>query len=241
MSSSTVLQLNDTVKDEAVCRYYNDTCKIYIKPHEIYTLTTKTAIDQLIQRKVALLVQQCCSKYGFVLSGVSSTRSMNQANRTLCKPLQIVTRSVGMIPPEHLNGAFLYKVCYKVFVCNPPLGKVLPVTILDKNKIGIRCYYYPFQYDKDSRTVSKSDVIKANANFVTFFLPKALHYNHTEKETTTTLSDLYNAEVERIDKYALEESNVQPIMHVKILQKRFDINDKQISVIGVLSHQTDDV
>lgn len=236
---TATLELNSTVLDKAVCRYYDDTCKIYIKPHEIYTLTSKSDINHLIQRKVALLVQQSCSKYGFVLSGVSSTRSMTQSNRALCKPLQIVSRSVGEIPPEHLNGAFLYQICYKVFVCNPPIGKVLPVTMLDKNKLGIRCYYYPFQYDKDTNTVSKSDVIKAHANFVILFLPKALHYNHTEEGTDNTLSDVYNAEEERIDKFAMEDSDRQPILHVKILQKRFDINDKQISAVGVLSNQGD--
>ena len=237
---TTTLQLNSTVLDKAVCRYYDDTCKIYIKPHEMYTLTSKSAINHLIQRKVALLVQQSCSKYGFVLSGVSSTRSMTQSNRALCKPLQIVSRSVGEIPPEHLNGSFLYKICYKVFVCNPPIGKVLPVVVLDKNKIGIRCYYYPFLYNTDTNTVLKSDVIKANTNFVILFLPKALHYNHTEEGTEKTFSDAYNAEEERIDKYAQEDSDRQPILHVKILQKRFDINDKQISVVGVLSEPTHD-
>ncbi len=232
---STLLQLNPTILDTAVCRYHDDTCKIYIKPHEIYTLTSKADINQLIQRKVALLIQQCCSKYGFVLSGVSSTRSMTQSNRALYKPLQIISRSVGEIPPEHLNGAFLYKICYRVFVCNPPIGKVLPVVVLDKNKLGIRCYYYPFQYDTETNTVSKSDVIKANANFIILFLPKALHYTHTSDDSEETLADVYNAEEERIDTIEQDDDGRQPILHVKILQKRFDINDKQISVVGVLA------
>ena len=120
------LVINSTVKNVAICSYKDDECKVYIKPYEIHTLTSLKEIDQFIQRKVALQVQQSCTKHGYVLSGFSSKHTNNGSNRELHKPLQITTRSMGEIPHEHLNGAYLYRVCYRVFVCNPPIGSVLP-------------------------------------------------------------------------------------------------------------------
>jgi hypothetical protein len=232
------LVLNTTVFDEDVCRYHDDERKLYINPHELFTLTSIADIDNLIQRKVALLVQQCCSTNGFVLSGVSSTRNKIRSNRSLYKPLQIVSRSVGEIPPEHLNGVFLYKICYRIFVCNPSIGKILPVTVLDKNKVGIRCHYYPYAYDAENNEVATGDVIRAAANFIIVFLPKALHYNKTPLEghpEQASHAELYDQEEARIDSLSQTGGDTQAILHIKVLQKRFDINDKQISVVGVLS------
>ena len=233
------LLLNSTANDVEVCAYQKDERKIYIYPNELYLITSKNDIERLIQRKIGLLVQQCCSEHGFVLSGTGSTRSRTQSNRALYKPLKILSRTAGEIPTEHLNGTFLYNISYSVFACNPPIGKILPVTVLDKNKLGIRCYYYPYVYDMDKNEVSKSDVMKASAQFVVFFLPKVLHYNSVEstddEDTKKSPEQLYEQEEERIDSYAESNSRSQPILHVKILQKRFDINDKQISVVGILS------
>ena len=233
------LLLNSTANDVEVCAYQKDARKVYIYPNELYMITSKRDIERLIQRKIGLLVQQCCSEHGFVLSGVGSTRTRTQSNRALYKPLKILSRTAGEIPAEHLNGAFLYNISYSVFACNPPIGKILPVTVLDKNKLGIRCYYYPYMYDTEKNEVSKSDVIKASSQFVVFFLPKVLHYNSVEytddEETKQSPAQLYEQEEARIDKFSECNSYVQPILHVKILQKRFDINDKQISVVGILS------
>ena len=61
-----------------------------------------------------------------------------------------------------------------------------------------------------------------------------------------TPKELYEAEEARIDANDTNDGNdayddrygggngKQVIVHVKILQKRFDINDKQISAVGVL-------
>jgi hypothetical protein len=204
----------------------------------MHTITSTTDIDDMIRRKIGLSVQQCCTEHGFILSGIGSTRSRTQSNRALHKPLQIVARSVGEIPAEHLNGAFLYNVCYRVFACNPPIGKVLPMTVLDKNKLGIRCYYYPFQYNINTNDVENSDVMKASANFVVAFLPKALHYSSggsdVNNDNDTSPEELYKKEEARIDDLLNSGGSTQAILHVKVLQKRFDINDKQISTVGIL-------
>ena len=233
------LELNCTANDASVCSYQDDHKNVYLRPNEMHTITSKADIEDMIRRKIGLSVQQCCSEHGFVLSGIGSTRSRTQSNRALHKPLQIISRSAGEIPAEHLNGSFLYSVCYRVFACNPPIGKVLPMTVLDKNKLGIRCYYYPYQYDTEKNEVSNGDAIKASANFVVAFLPKALHYssNHeTDGNDGDVLSpdELYKREELRIDELLNSNSSKQAILHVKILQKRFDINDKQISTVGVL-------
>ena len=235
------LELNCTVNDADVCSYQDDHKNVYLRPNEMHTITSKADIEDMIRRKIGLSVQQCCSEHGFVLSGIGSTRSRTQSNRALHKPLQIISRSAGEIPPEHLNGSFLYSVCYRVFACNPPIGKVLPMTVLDKNKLGIRCYYYPYQYDTDKNEVSNSDIIKASANFVVAFLPKALHYSSGQQagddNDTVTPDELYKREEMRIDDLLNSNSSKQAILHVKILQKRFDINDKQISTVGVLCNE----
>ena len=82
-------------------------------------------------------------------------------------------------------------------------------------------------------------MIRSHANFIIIFLPKALHYNSKDNDETEkkTPIELYDEEQLRIDKLELEENNTQPIIHIKILQKRFDINDKQISAVGILTHE----
>lgn len=230
------LKLNSTVKNSSVCTYQNDIKNVYLLPSEIHTIVQKSDIESLIVRKIAMSVQQCCSEHGFILSGVGSTRSRTQCNRELHKPLQIISRTTGHIPAEHLNGAFLYKVNYRVFACNPPIGITLPMTVLDKNKLGIRCYYYPYQYNTDTNEVSNGDVAKASSKFVIAFLPKALHYNTLIDDDTDDVSPetLYKKEEARIDSLLSNNSPTQVILHVKVLQKRFDINDKQITTVGIL-------
>lgn len=230
------LELNCTVSDASVCSYQDDKKNVYLMPSELHTIRSKADIEDLIRRKIGLSVQQCCSEHGFVLSGIGSTRSRTQSNRALHKPLKIISRSAGEIPPEHLNGSFLYKVCYRVFACNPPIHKVLPMTVLDKNKLGIRCLYYPYKYDTETNEVANSDIIKASANFVVAFLPKALHYSSAGDGEHDSPEELYKREEARIDELETNASR-QAILHVKILQKRFDINDKQISTVGVLCHE----
>ena len=230
------LELNCTVSDQSVCCYQDDCKNVYLLPSEIHTIRKQGDIEDMIRRKITLSIHQCCSEHGFVLSGVDSTRSQTQSNRALHKPLQIISRSAGHIPAEHMNGSFLYNVCYRVFACNPPIGKTLPMTVLDKNKLGIRCCYYPFQYDMEKNEVPTSDVIKASANFVVAFLPKALHHSIADgsDDASDSPAVLYQAEEQRIDEVAQRDNGTQAVIHVKILQKRFDINDKQISTVGVL-------
>lgn len=233
------LELNSTVHNSSVCTYQDNTKNVYLLPSEMHTIQNKEDIEDIIVRKIAVSVQQCCSVHGFILSGTGSVRSRTQSNRALHKPLQIISRTVGHIPAEHLNGAFLYKVNYRVFACNPPIGVVLPMTVLDKNKLGIRCYYYPYTYDTEKNEVATGDVVKASANFVIAFLPKALHYTTSESDDSDNLTPemLYKQEELRIDNLLNGNSATQAIVHVKVLQKRFDINDKQITTVGMLANE----
>lgn len=230
------LELNSTVHDNSVCTYQNDIKNVYLLPSEMHTITRKSDIEDLIVRKIAMSVQQCCSEHGFILSGAGSTRSRTQSNRALNKPLQIISRTTGHIPAEHLNGSFLYTVNYRVFACNPPIGVTLPMTVLDKNKLGIRCYYYPYKYNTDKNEVSNGDVAKSSSKFVIAFLPKALHYNTSVDDDIDDVSpeELYKKEEVRIDNTLSDDGSTQVILHVKVLQKRFDINDKQITTVGIL-------
>lgn len=234
------LTLNQSVSD--VCFDTIGHARIYVRPHELYTLTDRHSVDQMLKRKVAASVVQTCSKDGYVLSGTSSQRGASRANRSLCKPLEIVSRSLGTVPHEHLNGALVYQVCYKHLVCNPPLDVVIPAVICDSNKLGMRCHYYPYSFDESTRTVDASDVAKSGANFLAAFLPKPLHFNlaidtsnaETYSESNSlTLQDLYEREEERLNDANLDDTK-RLIVYVRIRQKRFDLNDKAIATVAVL-------
>lgn len=241
------------------------------------SITAENTVDHLIEKKLGSQIVQSCSKNGFVLSESKSIRNENRSNRALYKPIQILTRSPGEVPAEHLNGSFVYRVCYTHFVCNPPIHVVIPVVVCEKNKLGIRCHYYPYTYNKDTNEVSAADVARAGAKFLAVFLPKALHCNLHVVENNYANSNalgnenddngdddgtpeenvheqsprtLYESEEARIDQNErdavdhmshsdehMQDNNVRTkvILHVRILQKRFDINDKQISAVGVLA------
>lgn len=268
-----LLELNPTV--DTVCSDVEDMRKVSVRPLELVRLTRSYTVDMLIEQKVGATLTQSCSKDGFVLSGPRSLRAETHANRALCKPLRILTRSSGEVPPEHLNGSFVYRVSYSHFVCNPPLGVVIPVVVTEKNKLGIRGYYYPYTYDADTNEVLGHDVARGGAQFMTVFLPKALHCSGLAANSGFGVDDpdddpddpddldddasvpadgndsaperrnpkeLYEAEEARIDANETDdaqddyERRKRVIIHARVLQKRFDINDKQISVVAVLDH-----
>lgn len=245
-SSAKALVLNPTVA--TVCNEIVGEQNVYLRPQELHCITGTGDVDALIARKVASTMVQSCGKDGFVLSGASSSRAERHSNHALYKPLRILTRSAGEVPAEHLNGAFVYKVCYQHYVCNPPIDVVLPAVVCEKNKLGIRAHYYPYAYDTEHNEVASGDVLRASANFLVVFLPKALHMttqmsagddgdDHDDAmaiddDTTLTPQELYEREEKRID---TPHEGRETIVHVRILQKRFDINDKQISAVGVLA------
>ena len=279
---ATPLELNPTV--ELVCTDIVNESNVYLRPQELVTITTPTSVDELIEKKIGSQMVHSCSKDGFVLSSADSVRGQGKSTRALYKPLRILTRSAGDIPAEHLNGSFVYRVCYSHYVCNPPLYVVIPAVVCEKNKLGIRCHYYPYTYDTATNEVATGDVMRARAHFVAIFLPKALHCNlqmmHNEDDgtedganavgnigstgatandvgdvgdvgedrTQMTPKELYESEEARIDANEANDTinsyndrsgggATQVIVHVKILQKRFDINDKQISAVGVLERK----
>ena len=240
MPSTTSLVLNPTVA--TVCNEIVGEQNVYLRPQELHSINGAGDVDALIARKVASTMMQSCGKDGFVLSGASSSRAERHSNHALYKPLRILTRSAGEVPAEHLNGAFVYKVSYQHYVCNPPIDVVLPAVVCEKNKLGIRVHYYPYEFDHERNEVASGDVLRASANFLVVFLPKALHMTtmqHTEDAMDTqdddalTPQELYEREEKRID---TPHEGRETIVHVRIVQKRFDINDKQISAVGVLAN-----
>ena len=61
------LALNPSVSD--VCFDTIGHARVYVRPHELYTLTNTRSVDQMLKRKVAASVMQTCSKDGYVLGG----------------------------------------------------------------------------------------------------------------------------------------------------------------------------
>lgn len=256
---STALHLNPTVS--SVCTEVVNERRVYLRPQELHTISRAHTVDDIIAEKVSRSMVQCCSKDGYVLSRMQSVRHASHGNRELHKPTRILTRSPGEVLAEHQNGAFMYRVSFTQYVCNPPIHVVIPAVVSEKNKLGIRCYYYPFTYDALANEVSAGDVGLAGARFLAVFLPKALHCNLTagdegdddesgildeeaaetvESAPEVTPNTLYKDEERRIEEHQQKFDHTLPdeatkiIVHVRILQKRYDINDRQISAVGVL-------
>jgi hypothetical protein len=109
--------------------------------------------------------------------------------------------------------------------------------------MGMMTTFWPFCPTTDTANANNKANNKANANpkaaqwcvkadqmhqarmtkYLVILLPKALH---TEPAKARAYANY--------EKYMDDVTNGKPVVRVKILQKKFDINDKQISAVGVL-------
>jgi DNA-directed RNA polymerase subunit E'/Rpb7 len=98
--------------------------RIVITPKELNAVERKS-INELILSKLRDLIENKCSKHGFVLPGTS----------------EILSRSLGRVENGRFTGAFVYQVQARGKVLVPVDGAVVRGTILKKNKMGIYVYY----------------------------------------------------------------------------------------------------
>ena len=227
----TLLQLDQTVIDKVECDEI-DNIHLYIDPHELHELNSPAAIQHNLLAKLKKRLLNRCTKAGFVVS--NNLPGSSRADTAI----EIVSREAGIAPPEHMNGSWLYRVCYRYTVCNPPIDVIIPTVVCSKNKMGMMTTFWPFcrdttDADDAQQDSSKKWCVKADqmhqarlTKYLVILLPKALH---TDAATARAYADYEShMETDAVTKQG------KPVVRVKILQKKFDINDKQISAVGVL-------
>jgi DNA-directed RNA polymerase subunit E'/Rpb7 len=98
--------------------------RVVITPKEV-NLVEKKSINSIILEKLRELIENKCSKHGFVLPGTT----------------EILSRSLGRVENGRFTGAFVYQVQARGKVLVPVDGAIVRGTILKKNKMGIYVYY----------------------------------------------------------------------------------------------------
>jgi DNA-directed RNA polymerase subunit E'/Rpb7 len=98
--------------------------RVVLTPKELNNIE-KNSINKLILNKLRDLIENKCSKHGFVLPGT----------------LDILSRSLGRVENGRFTAAFVYQVQARGRVLVPVDGAVIRGTILKKNKMGIYVYY----------------------------------------------------------------------------------------------------
>lgn len=98
--------------------------RVVLTPKELNSIERKS-INELILSKLRDLIENKCSKHGFVLPGTT----------------EILSRSLGRVENGRFTGAFVYQVQARGKVLVPVDGAVVRGTILKKNKMGIYVYY----------------------------------------------------------------------------------------------------
>jgi hypothetical protein len=220
--------------------------RVYITAQDLLQLNESYSISQLLLRKIKQKHEKVCTKDGFILS-ISETD---------------LKYSAGNVPPEHLNGNFVYNVQYVTQVCNPTVNQEIPVVVTSFNKIGMMCHYFPFEHEHDEdetphetetgtdilpeETETDTDILPEEtvddderlslvdshtyakyhkySNCIVVLVPKALNLTHE------IAKKIYTQAESRLK----ENDTLKLRLNVKILQKRFDINDKQITAVGML-------
>jgi DNA-directed RNA polymerase subunit E'/Rpb7 len=98
--------------------------RVTFTPKEL-NFVEKKSINELILSKLRDLIENKCSKHGFVLPGTT----------------EILSRSLGRVENGRFTGAFVYQVQARGKVLVPVDGAIVRGTILKKNKMGIYVYY----------------------------------------------------------------------------------------------------
>ena len=111
----------------------------------------------------------------------------------------------GNVQAFSLNGDVCYNVRYYASVCNPPIGAVLNARIVNMNKFGIMTHSVITAEDGTFKPVIESIITRQPAG-------------------PTLGSDV-----------DLDTLKIGDTVFVEILGKKFDLNDKKISVIGRVS------
>lgn len=145
----------------------------------------------------------------------------NKNGLVLNGSVRILTRDVGYVSKGHFNGNYVYNVTYQLLVCNPSVGVIIPCKIIAKNKIGLMAHFIHFlHFNENDDNVMNRNIDKQFKKYpIVIKIPAELH----KPEQQQYINDL-----------ELEE-----IIYVEVLGRKFDLEDKQISVVAKLSNEDD--
>lgn len=152
------------------------TDKIKLKPIQLGR-NMKDILSYHIQKKF----QGTCSHHGYILEN----------------SIEIEKYSAGKIIDLSLNGDIEYNVTYKAVVCNPLIGSLIDIEVVNKNKFGI---------------LGKTNVMWKNSKYDVLEIIVPEHISN------------------EISNY-----NIGDKCKIEVLGKKFELNDKKISVIGKFS------
>lgn len=193
---------------DLVCLQVTSTQRVDLTPEEFATLQRPTP-QQSIYDQITRLLEKKIKKD---VEGKCCKNGL-----VLKGSVEVLTREVGYIPKGHFNGHFVYNVTYKYLVCNPSVGVVIPCRIMSTNQIGPLAHFVHFLHEEVTMNDNLFNHL-INEQFqkypIVIKIPIELH---KEKEPVQQLS----------------ASN--QIVYVEVLGKKFELEDKQISVVAKLS------
>lgn len=193
---------------DLVCLQVTSTQRVDLTPEEFGTLLPPSSKVPSIYHQITHLLEK---KIKSDVEGKCCKHGL-----VLKGSVEVLTREVGYIPKGHFNGNFVYNVTYKYLVCNPSVGVIIPCEIMSRNQIGYLAHFVhflhqdvtnPFNHQIDEQFKKYPIVIK---------IPNELHPDESQQQ---------------------ELKQLQPtdIRYVKVLGKKFELEDKQISVVAKLS------
>lgn len=197
-----------------ICFDISLTTKHEITPEELNQfgshMTTESdsvinEINQLLESKLEKEIEGKCNSHGLVMKG--STK--------------ILTRSIGEFVNGVFNGHLIFNIQYKITICNPAIGVILPVRIVGRNPIALLSEFVPFLKEQDYEHDSPPKRLKINKQFAKYPLlisiPKQIHNTEAEQKLYESIQ---------------VNDNIQ---YIAVCGKKFDLQDRQIGVLGKLS------
>ena len=176
--------------------------KIALMPSEISEINSPPVyklIDEILEKKIKKKLEGKCNANGLVIKN----------------SIRVMSRDMGFIPKEHFNGSMVYHVSFKMTLCNPNNGVVLPCSVVGKNKMGIICNLIPYNSD-DTNGKNADAVIKQFRKFpMVINIPKDIHSEE--------------------DMHYFEDIQLNQTIYIEVVGKKFEMQDRQMSVTGRLS------
>jgi DNA-directed RNA polymerase subunit E'/Rpb7 len=86
-------------------------------------------LDKHIYNKLALMIENKCISYGYVLPGT----------------INIIERSRGVKKENTLQGNITFTVIYDVDIISPKIDEIIECTVTSKNMVGLTCILHPLQ------------------------------------------------------------------------------------------------
>lgn len=154
------------------------TDKVKVKPTQL-----GFKIEEVLLSSLQDIYEGKCTYHGYIKPG----------------SIKIDKYSAGYVQAFSLNGDIIYKVSYYAQVCNPSIGSIIRVKVINMNKYGI---------------LAEASVKVGNKDVPVLEVIIAKTMIKTENEIN------------------VDSISVGDVINVEILGKKYELQDKKISVIG---------